>query len=163
MVPLPVERRFAYYALDPNGLGVLGVAVQEGDREPRVTEVAPGFFHVVTVLGGVVYKKLYRIIDNSILDLLPASKTADGATAGPAGVVFYHVASAIRQGEEGRTSSAFGLRLHLARFDDERTRHLDYLVTNGLPRLSMSWLDDTRIEIGLNDGRTEVISTAQFR
>ena len=163
VLPLSVEGRFIYYARDVEGNGTLGAHVKPADRPPRVRAVASGFYHVVLVLNGVVFKKLYRIVDSSILDLLPNSKTADGAIAGPGGVVFYHVASATREENDGQTGSTFGLRLHLALFDEERSRHLDYMITNALPRLTMGWLDDTRIEIGLADGRTEILSVSQFQ
>lgn len=163
VLALPAEGRFAFFALNPQGQGALDVFVKGNDAKPRIQELTPGFFHVVMVLDGVVYKKMYRIIDNNVLDLLPSSKTADGPVAGPEGVVFYHVATAIRETEDGQSKRGFGLKLHLALFEDERTRHLDYLITNQLPELRISWLDSTRIEIGLADGRTEVLSLAQFQ
>jgi hypothetical protein len=160
---LPVDGRFIYFSRNGAGAGTLGAYVLPSDAEPRITEVTDGFYHVVLVLGGVVYKKMYRIIDDNVLDLLPSSKTADGPLAGPAGVVFFHVASAVREDANGQATSAFGLKLHLALYGDERTRHLDYLIVNGLPRLKLSWLDETRLEVGLADGRTEVLSTSQFQ
>lgn len=164
VLPLPVQGRFVYYALEAGGQERLGVSVKPNDAQPRITAVAPGFYHAVMVLDGVVYKKMYRIIEQNILDLLPNSKTADGAVAGPTGVAFYHVATVIREEQEdGGGGQSFGLRLHLALYDDERPRHLNYLVTNALPRVKIGWLDDTRLEIGLADGRTEVLSVAQFQ
>lgn len=163
VLPLPVTGRFVYYAKSAQGAPVLGVSVKEGDGKPRVDTVAPGFYHVTMQIGGVWYKKMYRIVEDNILDLLPSSKTADGAVAGPGGVVFYHVASAIRAGEEGQTQDGFGLRLHLALFDDERPRHLNYLVINTRPSVVFKWLDESHIEMGLADGRTEVLSVSQFQ
>lgn len=163
VLPLAVEGRFVYYALDAQGTGSIGVSLKPNDGKPRIDEVTPGFYQVVLVLDGVVYKKLYRIVEHNILDLLPSSKTADGPVAGPVGVMFYHVATAIRETEDGQTKRGFGLKLHLALFDDERTRHLDYLITNTLPELKITWLDDARVEIGLADGRTQILSVSQFQ
>jgi hypothetical protein len=163
VLALPAEGRFAYYALDAQGTGALGVSLKPNDAKPRIDEVTPGFYQVVLVMDGVVYKKLYRIIEHNILDLLPSSKTADGPTAGPVGVLFYHVATAIRETEDGQTKRGFGLKLHLALFDDDRTRHLDYLITNALPELKITWLDESRVEVGLADGRTQILSLSQFQ
>ena len=161
--PTPVDGRFVYYARSGQGAPTLGISVKPADGTPRVENIAPGFFHVTMQLGGVWYKKLYRIVDHKILDLLSASKTADGATAGPGGVVFFHVASAIRAGEEGQTEDGFGLRLHLALPNDERPRHLNFLVVNTRPSISFKWLDESRIEVGLSEGRTQIISVSQFQ
>ena len=163
VLPLPVQGRFAYYALNAQGGGTLGVSGKGSDAKPHITEIAPGFFHATMVLDGVVYKKMYRIIDQNILDLLPSSKTPDGAVAGPVGVVFYHVATTERIEENGQPKSVFGLRLHLALYEDERTRHLNYVITNALPSVKLTWLDESRIEVGMSEGRSEVLSVAQFQ
>jgi hypothetical protein len=163
VLALPAEGRFAYYAIGPQGKGSLGVYVKPNDGKARVDEITPGFYHLVVVMDGVVYKKLYRIIDNNILDLLPSSKTADGAVPGPVGVVFYHVATTVRESEAGQPRRGFGLKLHVALYEDERTRHLDYLITNDLPDLKITWLDESRIQIGLADGRSETLSLSQFQ
>ena len=163
ILPLPATGRFVYLGRDAQAQSSLGVYTTTADRKARIKEITPGYFHVVMVLNGVVYKKIYRILEDKLQDLLPVSKTADGAVAGEAGVLFFHVASAVREDENGAEKSAFGLRLHLALYDEERTRHLDYLIVNGLPKLDMVWLDDTRIEMGLSDGRKQVLSVSQFQ
>ena len=163
LLPLSVEGRFVYYARNMNGSKVLGMYTLSGDADSRIREVTPGFYHAVMVLDGIIYKKMYRIVDDRILDLLSSSKTADGAVVGNIGVLFYHVASMIREDVEDEPRNLFGLRLHLALFEDERMRHLDYLITNALPRLNISWLDESRIQIGLADGRKEVLSISQFQ
>ena len=163
VLPLPAPGRFVYLSRDAQEQRRLGVYTTTADRKARIREVTPGFYHMVTVLDGVVFKKMYRILEDKLVDLLPVSKTADGAVAGPAGVLFYHVASAVREDENGSSKSAFGLRLHLVLYDEERTRHLGYLIVNGLPKVETTWLDDTRIEIGLSDGRKQVLSVSQFQ
>ncbi|HKI99780.1 MAG TPA: hypothetical protein VKB51_14995 [bacterium] len=163
VLPLPVQGRFVYYALDAQGAGTLGVFVKGNDPKPRIEEVTPGFYHVVMVLDGVVYKKLYRIIDKNVLDLLPSSKTADGPVAGPAGVVFFHVATAIHDTNDDSGKRSFGLKLHLALYNDERTRHLNFLITNDRPDLKLTWVDDSHIEVTLADGRTETLALEQFQ
>ena len=163
VLPLPVVGRFAYFALDGQGNGALNVFVRTKDGKPRITEITQDFYQIVVVLDGVVYKKIYRIIDHNILDLLPSSKTADGPVAGPAGVVFYHVATTVRDEQAGQTKRGFGLKLHLALFQDERTRHLDALITNDLPDLKISWVDDAHLRVTHSDGRTEELSVSQFQ
>jgi hypothetical protein len=163
VLPLPVPGRFAYYALDTQGTGSLNVFVQPKDPKPRIEEIASGFYHVVLVLDGVVYKKLYRIVDRNILDLLPSSKTADGPVAGPAGVVFFHVATAIHDTADGQDKRGFGLKMHLALYNDPHTRDLSYLITNDRPDLKLTWLDDSHIQVGLAGGETQVIAVSQFQ
>lgn len=163
VLPLPATGRFVYLSRDGEGQSYLKVYTTTADRKARIRNVTSGFYHTVVVLDGVVFKKVYRVVEEKLLDLLPVSKTADGVVAGPVGVLFYHVASAVREDENGSTKSAFGLRLHLSLYEEERTRHLDYLIVNGLPKVNMTWLDDTRIEIGLSDGRNQVLSVSQFQ
>ena len=163
VLALPVTGRFAYYALDAQGHGSFNVFVNAKDGKPRISEVVQNFYQLVVVLDGVVYKKLYRIIDHNILDLLPSSKTADGPVAGPAGVVFYHVATTVRDEEAGQPKRGFGLKLHLALFSDNKVRHLAALITNDRPDLKVTWLDDTHLQVTHADGRTEDISTEQFQ
>lgn len=162
VVPLPVDGRFVYYALDSQGQGQVGVFTQTGDSKPRIQQVTPAFYHVVVVLGGVVYKKLYRVVDNNLQDLLRESKTVAGPVAGPGGVVFYHVATAINTTVDGQSQHGFGLKLHLAPYGNERVRSLTYLITNDKPSLALKWQDDTHIQVGLTDGRTQVIALSQF-
>lgn len=163
VVPLPVDGRFVYYALDAQGQGRVGVFTQTGDSKPRITKVTPDFYHVVVVLNGVVYKKLYRVVGSDLQDLLPASKTVDGATAGPGGVVFYHVATAINTTEDGQSKRGFGLKLHLAPYGNGHVRSLSFLITNDQPSLALTWPDDTHVQVGLTDGRTQVFSLSQFQ
>jgi hypothetical protein len=163
VLALPAAGRFAYYALGPQGEGKLGIYVTPKDGKPRIDEITPGFFHVTVVVDGVVYKKLYRVLDHNLLDLLPNSKTADGPTPGPVGVIFYHVATAVRDTQDGQATHGFGLMLHLALFQDEHTRHLDYLITNARPDLKITWLDDSSVQVTLADGRTQTISVSQFK
>jgi len=163
VLPLPVVGRFAYFALDAQGQGALSVFVRPKDGKARITPITTNFYQLVVALDGVVYKKIYRIIDHNILDLLPSSKTADGPVAGPAGVVFYHVATTVRDEENGQTKRGFGLKLHLALFQDERTRHLDALIPNDLPDLKITWLDEGHLQITHADGRTEELSVSQFQ
>lgn len=163
VLPLPVDGRFTYYAQDSEGTESLGAFISGGDTKPKVRKITRGVFHLSVSLQGVLYKKLYRVVEGKLLDLLPNSKTADGAVAGETGVLFYHVASTILEDEEGQPKSAFGLRLHLSLFEEERTRHLGYLLVNGLPSIKMSWLDESKIEIVLADGRTQILSISQFQ
>lgn len=163
VLPLTGDGRFVYLAKDAEGKSHLGVHVLPTDGDPRITPVAEDFYHVVLFLGGVVYKKMYRVIDGNLLDLLPSSKTADGAVAGPGGVLFYHVATADKEQVDGQEKNVFGLALHLALFNDERLRNLNYLIKNSLPRLELKWEDDSRISYRLADGRTEVLSVSQFQ
>ncbi|MCZ6728306.1 MAG: hypothetical protein O7C61_01225, partial [SAR324 cluster bacterium] len=118
----------------------------------------------VIVMEEIVYKKICRIVqDDTIEDLLPRSKTADGVTAGEPGVLFYHVASANTVEQDGRTIYQFSLRLHLLLFNEERLRNLDYPIVNTLPRVKLSWKDDTSVEYQLADGTVEALSLAQFQ
>lgn len=161
VLPLQREGRFAYLARDADDNLELGVRVLEDlDEPPRIEQVTEDFYHAVMVLDGVVVKKLYRVVQNRILDQLPESRTADGATPGPGGVLFYHVATA-EENADGET--VFGMALHLATHDDERVRDLDYLIMNTLPRLEMSWVDANRFSYELADGREELLSVSQFQ
>jgi len=163
ILPLPNEGRFLYVSQDETGKLEVGLKMLDTDLKPRITEVAPGIFYAVFVTEGIVYKKIYRVIqNNSVVDLLPSSKTADGVTPGKVGVLFFHVASMNRPTTEGGQTE-FALRLHLVLFEEERLRHLDYPVTNTLPNLKLSWIDETSASFTLADGREEVLSIAQFQ
>ncbi len=110
IIPLPLAGRFIYLTRDADGIARLGARLAKSEPEPRITAIGEAFYHAVMVMDGVVYKKLYRIQnDLSVVDLLTSSKTADGMTLGPGGVLFYHVASAQRT-DDGNT--VFGLRQH---------------------------------------------------
>lgn len=163
VLPLPVEGRFVYLARDAAGLLDIGVRTLEVDGAVDIEPVTEGVYHVTMVLDGVVYKKMYRIIESNLLDLLPASKTADGAVPGPGGVAFYHVATAEREEENGSERMVFGLRLHLSAGEEERVRDLDYLVYNTRARLDLAWLDENTVVYTLADGRSERISVSQFQ
>lgn len=158
---LPGTSNFMYLVRQSDGILTMGAYVKGGGPKPRVTPVGVAIFHAVLIIDGVVYKKMYRTVEEKILDLLPSSKTADGPTPGGPGVLFYHVESA-STGEAG-DNSIFGLRLHLALPEEERLRNLDYPILNRLPRVDMDWIDGSRIEIRLADGRTEVLSISQFQ
>lgn len=161
IIPLPQPGRFIYLTRDADGNARLGARLAKSEPEPRITAIGEAFYHAVMVMDGVVYKKLYRIQnDLSVVDLLPSSKTADGMTLGPGGVLFYHVASAQRT-DDGNT--VFGLRLHLAPQDDEPTRHLAYPILNNLPSLELDWTDANRIRYVLADGREGALSVSQFQ
>lgn len=161
IIPLPQPGRFIYLTKDSDGNARLGAKLSKAEPEPRITAIGESFYHAVMVIDGVVYKKLYRIQnDLSVVDLLPSSKTADGMTLGPGGVLFYHVASAQRT-DDGNT--VFGLRLHLAPSDDEPTRHLAYPILNTLPRLELDWTDANRIRYRLADDREGALSVSQFQ
>lgn len=163
--PLPKEGRFVYLAKDAQGKSQVRVYVQHQDRQARVETIAPGHHFVVVVLDGVVYKKLYRVVEgNRLVDLLPQSKTADGAQAGEPGVVFYHVSTVVeREGVGDETYKEFGIRLHLSAFDSERLLDLDFPIFNALPELKIEWVGPNQIMYTLADGRQELISISQFQ
>lgn len=164
LLPLIKEGRFAYLATSETGERELGIYLPPTDPSPRVKGVAPGIYHAVIVMDGVVYKKIYRVLQNSVIvDLLPASKTADGLAVSSNGVLFFHVASASSSKVNGKRVSEFALRLHLVLFEEERLRHLDYPIINALPQLVLGWEDETTIKYTLSDGRTDTLSIAQFQ
>ena len=163
LVELPRPGRFAYLAQKANGATILGVSLLRSDPPAKIKKFSNSFFHATMVIDGVVYKKLYRIVQNQIIDLLPNSKTADGVTAGPAGLTFYHVSSVETMERNGRNVNVFNLRLHLALFEDERLRNLDYPIPNALPSLKLAWSDDATIEVKLAQGQVELVSISQFQ
>ena len=164
LLPLALEGRFVYSAINPGGRAILGVFLLPSDRSPRVTRIAQDFYYAVIVIEEIVIKKMFRLMpNNSIADLLPQSKTADGVTAGVPGVAFYHVSTVERTIQNGRSLNRFGLRLHLALFSEERLRTLDYPVYNTLPSLTLSWADETTLQYTLADGRVEAVSISQFQ
>lgn len=164
VLPLPPSGRFAYLAQSPEGDITLGVRTTENDGEVRIDPVTDDVFHVVIVLDGVVYKKVFRLIDENILDLLPTSRTADGVVAGPEGrVAFYHVATADREEVNGQERSIFGMRVHVSLGQDERLRSLDYLIRNTLPSLELAWEDANTLVYTLADGRTGRLTLPQFQ
>jgi len=165
VVPLPKPGRFAYLAADAAGKTRVGVFVQAQDKVARVNEVATDFFHAVVTLDGVVYKKLFRVLDSrTVVDLLSASKTADGAVAGPRGVAFYHVSSTV-DGDSIPNSNEkqFGLQLHVALYEEDQVRHYSFSILNALPQLTLAWNDAEHLTYTLADGRSEVLSLSQFQ
>lgn len=157
--PLPAKNRFIYLARQGESRMV---AVRNGanDPPPRVTEVSPGYYFVVTVLDGVAYKKLLRVTGTSLLDLLPLSKTADGVTVGPKGLLFFHIGKAEPRAEG---TSVYSLGIHFAPFDENRVRHLPEPVQNTQPTLTFKWLDDSRFRFTLADGTATTLSTADLK
>ncbi len=162
--PLPAEGRFVYLSRNVFGNTELGVHLPPTDPAPRVKKIAEGVYYAVMLMEGIAFKKVFRIVqENTIEDVLPTSKTADGITAGGRGLLFYHVASASTTEEDGRTVYQFALRLHLLMYEEERLRNLDYPIINTLPRLKLAWKDDSSVQYQLADGRVEVLSLAQFQ
>jgi len=163
VLPLTLEGRFVFLA-DNGQEQTLGVrVVEELDKPPRIKPVGKGLFHVVLVLDGVVYKKLYRVIESKIYDLLPSSKTADGAEAGLNGVTFYHITSAEKEETESGSRSIFGMKLHVVLYEDERVHSLGHNIRNTLPSLDLKWVDEKTISYKLADGTIEELSLAQFQ
>jgi hypothetical protein len=156
---LPPKGRFVYMARqgETRTVGVRGGA---NDPPPRVTEVSPGYFYVVTVLDGAAYKKLYRVQGATLTDLLPLSKTADGVTVGEKGILFFHIGKA---DEPDGANPTFAIGVHLAVLGEARVRHLPKALQNTLPTLKMKWLDDARFEFTLADGTSETLNTSQFQ
>ena len=164
VLPLAKEGRFIYLTRDAAGQYKVGVRLTPSDPPPRLKRLADGLYYAVMVIEEVVYKKVYRVVqDGTIVDVLPRSKTADGMTAGGTGLLFYHVSGAETIEQDGRTIYQFALRLHLLMYQEERLRNLDYPVINTLPRLQLAWKNDASVEYTLADGRVEVLSTAQFQ
>lgn len=164
ILPLPSVGRFVYLAVSEDGQSEVGVQLGAEDPPARLRKLADGIYFIVVVVEGVVYKKVYRVVqDNRIVDVLPRSKTADGMAPGNSGLLFYHVSGAETSEQDGKTLYQFSMRLHILMYEEERLRNLDYPVLNTLPRLKLSWKDDASIQYTLADGRVEVLSTAQFQ
>ena len=160
VMELPAKGRFVYVARDADQKRTLAVRTAGGDPAPRVTEVSKGYYFVVAVLDGVAYKKFYRLTGNQLLDLLPSSKTADGLAVGEPGILFFHISAIERS--EGETPK-YAIRVHLAAFGEERVRHLTYPLSNAQPSITLKWLDPSRFQYTLADGRSETLSTAQLQ
>lgn len=156
---LPPKGRFVYLARQGDARTV-GVRSGSGDPPPRVTEVSPGYYYVVTILDGVAYKKLYRVQGNTLADLLPSSKTADGVTVGEKGILFFHIGKA-DQPESGEATYTIGI--HLALFGETRVRHLGAPVENSTPTIALKWLDASRFTYKLAGGKTETASVSDFK
>jgi hypothetical protein len=156
---LPAKNRFIYLARQGENRTV-AVRTGASDPPPRIMEVSPGYYFVVTVLDGVAYKKLLRVTGASLVDLLPLSKTADGITVGAKGLLFFHIGK-MEQQVDG--SSAYSLGIHFAPFDENRVRHLPEPVRNTQPALAFKWLDDTRFQFTLADGTATTLSIADLK
>jgi hypothetical protein len=163
--PLPKPGRFAYLAADAEGKGRVGVFVQAQDKLNRVNAVGDGFYHATVTLDGVVYKKLYRVMEGrTVLDLLASSKTADGPVAGERGLAFYHISAAIEPDPAaGVAEKQFSMQIHLVLYDEEQVRHHEFPVLARLPQLTLTWSDPEHITYRLDDGRSEILSISQFQ
>ncbi len=157
--PLPPKGRFVYLARQSDGRTV-GVRSGPNDPPPRVTEISPGYYFIVTLLDGAAYKKLYRVQGNTLTDLLPLSKTADGVTVGEKGILFFHIGKA-DQPDSGDASYTIGI--HLALFGEAKVRHLGSPVENSTPTITLKWLDASRFTYKLADGTTETASLSDFK
>jgi hypothetical protein len=159
VVPLPTKNKFIYLVRRAD---TRTVAVRNGsnDPAPRVTEVSPGYYFVVTVLDGVAYKKLLRLTPGNLIDLLPLSKTADGITVGPKGIAFFHIGKSDQQ-PDGKPVYSMGV--HFASFDDGKVRHLPEMIGNALPSFAFKWLDETHFEFKLADGTSRTVSITDLK
>jgi hypothetical protein len=165
VLPLPKAGRFSYLAVDAQGKARIGVFLQPQDKQVRLTDVGNGFFHAIVTIDGVVYKKLFRVLEGrTVADLLPASKTAEGPAAGERGVVFYHVSAAVEPDPNaGNIEKQFGMQVHLALYDEEQVRHYEFQIFSTLPQLTLAWSDAEHLTYKLEDGRSEVLSLSQFQ
>lgn len=159
VIGLPPKNRFIYLARQGE---IRTVAVRNGssDPAPRVTEVSPGYYFVTTVLDGVAYKKLLCVASGRLVDQLPLSKTADGVTVGPKGILFFHIGKSEAQ-PDGKP--IFTIGVHFASFEDGKVRHMAESLTNALPTVAFKWLDETRFEFKLADGSTRSLSIADLK
>jgi hypothetical protein len=155
-------------ARNASGKREMGVHVLPGDAAPRISEPASGYQYVVASFDKQGYKKFYRVSDTALTDLLPTSRTADGLTPGPKGILFFHVGSSAAAASSATGASApaagmYGIRLHWLSFNSGIVRHLGRTIDNAQPALKLAWLDDTRFEYTLSDGTSETVSTADFK
>lgn len=160
--------RLIYLTRGADGKRTVGVHTPPGDGSPRITEPAKGYSYVVAGFDGQGYKKFFRITDSAITDLLPGSRTADGLTIGPKGILFFHVASSAgsgppKPGESAPPSEAYGIRLHWLDLEKGVVHHLGRPIYNGLPTLKLAWLEDGRIQFTLTDGKSETLSVTNFK
>jgi len=159
--------RFVYLARGADGKPVVGVNVLQGDTQPRLSEPVKGYPYVVSGFEGQGYKKFYRVTESAVTDLLPTSRTADGLSVGPQGVVFFHVGatatSVAAAPGEAVPAGKYGIRLHWLNPQTGSVKHLGRSILNGLPTLKLAWLDDGRIQYTLSDGTSETLATADFK
>ncbi len=160
--------RLVYLARGSDGKRTVGVHTLPGDGSPRITELAKGYSYVVAGFDGQGYKKFFRVTDSAITDLLHGSRTADGLTVGPKGILFFHVASSPssappKPGDPPPPAEAYGIRLHWLDLEKGVVHHLGRPIYNGLPTLKLVWLDDVRFQFTLTDGKTESLSVTDFK
>ena len=156
--------RFYYVARGADGKRVVGVNVLPGDAQPRVSEPAPGYRYIVSGFEGQGYKKFLRVTDAAVTDLLPMSRTADGLTKGPQGILFFHVGSnAASMPGETAPAGQYGIRLHWLNPAAATVKHLGRPIYNAMPTIKLQWLDDGRIQYTLSDGKSETLTTGDFK
>jgi len=164
--------RFVYLARGPEGKPAVGVNVLPGDAPPRLSEPAKGYQYVTAGFEGQGYKKFFRVTEKAVTDLLPTSRTADGLTAGPQGILFYHVGATATAGTaapgtvapgEAVPAGQYGIRLHWLNVQTGAVKHLGRSIDNGRPTLKLAWLDDGQIQYTLADGTTATLATSDFK
>ncbi|MFI5401026.1 MAG: hypothetical protein ACHQZQ_08260, partial [SAR324 cluster bacterium] len=64
---------------------------------------------------------------------------------------------------EAVPAGQYGIRLHWLNLQAGTVKHLGRPIYNGLPTLKLEWLDDSRIQYTLTDGRRETLSTGDFK
>lgn len=159
--------RLIYLARGPDGKRAIGVHTKDNEAPPRLSEPAKGYQYVIAGFDGQGFKKLFRVTDTAITDLMPASRTADGLTPGAKGILFFHVASS--PGSPAPTvgelppPNTFGIRLHWLNLATGAVKHLGRPIYNQLPGLKLSWIDDDKFEYTLNDGHSETLTVADFK
>lgn len=159
LLPVYEGGRFTYLARSGDQY-TLGVRLMPDEPAPRLRTYDEQIYHAVMVVDGVVFKKVYRVLDGQIEDLLPAYRTADGLSQNESQIVFYHVATVRR--EEGQAPQ-YGMRLHLVSLPNGRLRDLPSLVFNTEPSLRLLWVGSDLIQYNLEDGRVESVLTEQFQ
>lgn len=163
VAPISRTSRFVYISRDGETRSTLIAKLAAGDKLIRITEITEGIFHLRALIGGVAYKKLFRVSGGSILDALPASKTAEGPAASPEGVVFYHVASVARDETDVEADPVFTLRLHFLPAGGDTVRHLPDPILSAGSRGRLRWLSKTRIRFSYGDGKRTTFNTARFK
>ena len=163
VAPISRTGRFVYIARDGEAISTFHANLDPKDRLVRITEITEGIFHLRMMIGGVAYKKLYRMSGGSILDALPTFKTAEGPAASPEGVVFYHVASIAKNEEDAEAAPIFTLRLHFLPAGGDTVRHLPGPIFSTGTSGRLRWLSKTRIRFSFGQGKRAVFNTAQFK
>lgn len=163
VAPISRTSRFVYIARDGEAISTLKANLSPGDKLIRITEITEGIFHLRAMIGGVAYKKLYRVSGGSILDALPTSKTAEGPAASPEGVVFYHVASITRDETDAEADPVFTLRLHFLPAGGDTVRHLPSPIFSASSTGRLRWLSKTRIRFSYGEGKGTTFNTALFK